>query len=176
VPIEFKNPVGGDPYGTVHVTAAGSSTAGVAGVNTDDIPFFPACLPSDFIVNVGGSKQTEDGPTTESYWGKYSVDLFAPSQTIWATTLNNGYVQAPANGSSYAAAHVSGALAYYFMSHPACSELSGRAAILLSGFANPKPPLFLDKCVTSSRLDMLNLVNTDCPVVVVKKHEKRKEK
>jgi subtilisin family serine protease len=157
VPLTFSNPMFSDGYGTVHVTAAGDGAA-----NTDLNPIFPACLPSDLIVNVGGSSKdvgATEKPYTTSAFGKYSVHLFAPGEEIWSTAVSPSYKQL--SGTSFAAPHVSGALALFLLTHPTATEYDLRDIILQSGF--DQPVLFDQKCTSNGRLNVTSLLNVVFP-------------
>jgi subtilisin family serine protease len=156
VPLAFSNPMFSNGYGTLHVTAAGDG-----GTNTDLNPIFPACFPSDLIVNVGGSSKDSgalEKPYTTSAYGKYSVHLFAPGQEIWSTSLT-AYQQL--SGCSFAAPHVCGALALFLLTHPTATEYDIRPIILQSGF--DQPVLFDQKCTTNGRLNVKSLVDAIFP-------------
>lgn len=142
--INFSDAVIQKPVGLVHVAAA----AGF-GNNSDDIPNYPSCFPSRLIISVGGSTTADTPNLSCSDYGPRTVDLFAPGETIWTTTLSNQFTSV--SGSSVAAAHVSGAAALFRMQFPAVSEVN--SLLTLCARVQLKPGLS-GQCVTGGLLDL----------------------
>ncbi len=64
-----------------------------------------------------------------SYYGKETVDLFAPGESIYSTTLNNKYTN-QYSGTSFATAYVSGVVALIYAKYPFLSASEVKDAIL----------------------------------------------
>ncbi len=161
--ISFPFAYRSQPYGAVHVAAAGHTATAQARNNLDNIPIFPACYPSDLLVSVGGSTQPttmqpDEFPTRISqYFSNYgarAVDLFAPGHNILSTTT--GY--AVQHGTSAAAGQVSGAIALMRMVYPTAPDRQIVAGIIaahdtrpgLNGFSLKGGRLNVHKAVTQA--------------------------
>ncbi len=166
VALRFESESRADQYGVMNIAAAGNLKR-----DLDQTPIFPACLPSRFVISVGGSASgtgaaetpTNFTTTSGSNYGKRSVDLFAPGMLIMSTYKNVSGSQSLGyenlSGTSQAAAQVSAAAAIIRIRNPAASPTAWRDAILASvdvpGDPNPNVPGGLNgKCVTHGRLNL----------------------
>lgn len=88
--------------GIIFVAAAGNNNT-----NNDITPRYPASYPISNVLSVAATTRTDAVLSTSNY-GKVSVMLGAPGQSIYSTTLsqNYGYL----SGTSNAAPHVTGLL------------------------------------------------------------------
>lgn len=131
--------------GIIFAAAAGNNTR-----NNDVFPYYPANLDLDNVITVGASSRV-DGVWTTSNYGANAVDLFAPGAAIYSTTSDGDATYGNENGTSMAAAQVTGALALLRGQSPAApySELVAR---LLS--AVDRPPAVAGRCRTNGRLNI----------------------
>ncbi len=86
-----------------------------------------------------------------NHWSNYgtALDLFAPGQNIWSTSINNGYKQM--SGTSMAAPHVAGTAAIYLQYYPHATPAQVHNVIvntanrnLLRNIGKGSPNRFLD--------------------------------
>jgi subtilisin family serine protease len=130
------------------------TTSGDVSRNIDVTPYYPACYGLDNIVSVA---YTTPNDTLGRYsgYGATNVDLAAPGVNIYAPTFTSdtAYFGSPyLQGTSYAAAYVSGALALMLNRFPGEThqQIIGR----LLQATDPLPDL-AGKCVSGGRLNLL---------------------
>src|ERR1043166_1211914 len=137
--------------GIIFVGAAGN-----AGANDDVTPLFPACYDLDNILSVAATTRTDDLATFSNY-GPTNVDLGAPGAAIFSTGIASDSDYSYLDGSSFAAAHVSGACAVVWAHFPTDNyqQVINR---VLSG-VDPLPSL-AGKCRTGGRLNLAKALGT----------------
>lgn len=82
--------------------------AGNGNDNIDVNPIYPASYTNSNLIVVGSSNENNNLGINSNF-GKTSVDLFAPGDSIYTTKANGGY--SSRNGTSFAAPHVTGVVA-----------------------------------------------------------------
>ena len=127
---------------------------------------FPSECPSDYLITVTSSNR-EDKRSDNAAFGKTTIDLAAPGTEILTTNEWGGYQKEVLGGTSYAAPHVSGAVALLY-SMP-CQKLLDlavtnppEAALLIKkAILEGTDPLsdFKSKTVTEGRLNVFNSMN-----------------
>jgi Ca2+-binding RTX toxin-like protein len=128
------------------------------GDNNDATPNYPsnysttAVAGYDAIISVASIGST-GGLAGSSNYGSKSVDLGAPGEVIYSTTMGGGY--GAWSGTSMATPHVTGAIALYSAAHPTATAAEIRAAILGSTAATSS---LTGKTVTGGRLDIGHLM------------------
>ena len=139
--------------GNLFVAAAGNST-----LNTDSYANYPsnfnttAAVGFDAVISVAALTST-GGQASFSNYGKTTVDLAAPGQSIYSTVPGGGYVSM--QGTSMAAPHVTGALALYASAMPNATAQQLRDALL----STVTPTISLtNTTVTGGRLDIATLM------------------
>ncbi len=138
--------------GGLFVAAAGNS-----GLNTDTSPSYPAAYSLDNIVSVAASTSS-DSLAGFSNYGKSSVDLAAPGQTIFSTGPGNTYFYA--SGTSMATPHVAGAASLYMQSNQDANPSQVRQALIVS---SEKLATFSGKTVSDGRLYLPKLFQIPVP-------------
>ncbi len=176
-----NNSWGGFPFSQAMedtIAAAGAAGqlfvagSGNAGMDNDQVPFYPASYDLDNIVAVAATDH-EDNLVSLSNFGATSVDLGAPGEDIFSTFLagadfdglfvcndrdEDGY--GFCTGTSAAAPHVTGVASLLWSADPGLTHLQVKARILGSTDALPA---LAGKCVTGGRLNAFNaLVAADC--------------
>lgn len=131
--------------GILLVAAAGNNAS-----NNDLVPYYPASLPLENLVAVAASTRTDDRWTFSNY-GPASVDLFAPGLAVYSTASGGDSAYESRNGSSMAAAHVSGALALMRQQSPGSTSAEILAALRR---AVDSKSAFADQCLTGGRLNL----------------------
>lgn len=166
-PLTFSHPILPDPYGVVHVAAAGNSRT-----NNDRIPVYPASVASGFVVSVGATDKNDrisKWGAAGSNYGKLSVDLFAPGTGIWSTKLKlaseSEYKYEARDGTSMAAPQVAGALALLRLWQPNLTETQARQILLAKVDKVPPDPVYpkeaLDlNCASGGRLNVAKMLDT----------------
>src|SRR3989344_1466818 len=140
----FKN------AGGVFVAAAGNSGTD----NDGGTHNYPSDHTLDNIISVAATDQ-DDNLANFSNYGAISVDVGAPGVNILSTALADGYTYG--NGTSMAAAYVSGLTAYIWSVEPALTYSEVKDRILNRGDALP----FLSgKTVTGKRVNAYSGVST----------------
>ncbi|HAN20771.1 MAG TPA: hypothetical protein DCP51_03720 [Clostridiales bacterium] len=128
------------------------TTSGNDGLDID-ININGKCNDIENWIVVGASGSLDELPSFSNYGATY-VDLFAPGDWVYSTTLNNTYGYKL--GTSYAAPHVAAAAAV-IMAHAThltplqVKDLLLNTTVYCSAFDN--------KCVTDGRLSLINAVN-----------------
>lgn len=130
--------------GHIYVAAAGN-----AGTNNDATPFYPANYGTtlDNVISVAAT-QSNDTRASFSNYGVNTVHLGAPGSNIRSTLRNNGYGNM--SGTSMAAPHVAGAVAYLFSAYPGIDYQTVLYALLAGVDAVGLPVM------TGGRLNLLN--------------------
>lgn len=134
---------------TLFITSAGNN-----GADNDAGPRYPCNYDAANLICVAGTDQNDNlatftlpGGGTASNFGARSVDLAAPGKDI-QTVLGGDY--GAVDGTSYAAAHVSGVAALYFARYPTATVADARNALLAGTDAKPS---LAGKTVTGGRLN-----------------------
>jgi subtilisin family serine protease len=130
------------------VASSGNNSA-----NLDITPHYPACFNIDNIVSVAYTTRV-DGLGRFSNFGSTNVALAAPGADIYSTffTSDAAYLGGPSlEGTSYAAAYVSGALALILAKYP--GEPHQQTIVRLLNGTDPVPAL-TGKCRTGGRLNL----------------------
>ena len=130
-------------------------SAGNANFDNDEIDHAPSnyCLNNMIVV---GASTSSDEKWYKSNYGKQKVDLFAPGDDILSTSSTGGY--ALGDGTSIAAAYVSGVAALLLSMNPSLTTAELKEAILssvdtISGLS--------ERCVTGGRLNAYKAVTSD---------------
>lgn len=135
--------------GIIFVSSCGNHFSDI-----DVTPRYPACFGIDNIVSVAYTTSS-DSLGRYSDYGATNVDLAAPGAGIYSCFFasDTSYLGgASLEGTSYAAAYVSGALALVLAKYPS-EPYQQTIARLLNG-VDPVPAL-AGKCVTGGRLNLL---------------------
>lgn len=135
------------------------ASAGNNGANTDSKSSYPASYALDNIISVAATDRTDQYLPYSNY-GAQSVDLAAPGKDILSTVPRNGYKSD--EGTSMAAAEVSGAAALLWSSDPSLSVaevkhrlLAGADPIGQVGNNSSRPT------GTNGRLNVYNAIQPD---------------
>ncbi len=113
-------------YKGLFVWGAGNNETGY-GLNIDNFAdAYEFKLPN--LISVGSIGEYGN-KSYFSYYGKETVDLFAPGESIYSTTLNNKYTN-QYSGTSFATAYVSGVAALIYAKYPFLSASEVKDAIL----------------------------------------------
>ncbi|MBC8097208.1 MAG: S8 family serine peptidase [Akkermansiaceae bacterium] len=152
--------------GIIIVAASGDSL--LESTDVDLMPTYPACYDLDNIVSVA-STGNDDTLGYRSNYGVTNVDLAAPGDLMFSTCFmaDNAYYphtvqDPPLFGSSFATAHVSGALALILEKFPGEDYQTSLRRLLL---AVDKVPALEGMCATGGRL---NLVHAFSPPIRMK--------
>jgi subtilisin family serine protease len=136
--------------GIIFVSSCGNNAA-----NVDITPHYPACFGIDNILSVAYTTRNDTLGQYSNY-GATNVDLAAPGAGIYSCffTSDCAYLGSPSlEGTSYAAAYVSGALALVLAEYP--GEPYQQTITRLLNATDPVPALF-GKCATGGRLNLRN--------------------
>lgn len=143
--------------GQIYVAAAGNGPPGIDVDTTPSNPsgepppvLWPAAYTSRLTIIVGGSNGSSLPPWLN--YGKQSVDLFAP-QAVISTSPGGQY--GGFGGTSFATAHVTGALALLLSENPAITVADAKARLLAS--VDPFSSM-ANKCVSGGRLNVASLL------------------
>jgi Subtilase family len=137
--------------GVVVVVSAGNDSA-----NRDSVPSYPASVASPAVVSVAST--TREGSLAQaSAHGAASVDLAAPGDNVLTTAAGGRY--SSRSGTSFAAAHVSGAAALLAAASPGASGDQLREALVASTRRSAR----LDGLVASGQLDVAAAVQRLVP-------------
>jgi len=128
------------------------ASAGNNSVNIDTTPHYPASYGASNEIGVAATT-IKDGLSSFSSYGVNSVNLGAPGSSILSTYPNNTY--STTSGTSFAAAHVSGAAALILS---VCSQLTvnGLKSLILNN-VDPLPSL-AGKVSTGGRLNVYKAI------------------
>jgi subtilisin family serine protease len=137
-----------DSYNGLFIAAAGNN-----GTNNDSRASYPASYTSSNIIAVAATTST-DARASFSNYGKTSVDLGAPGDSIYSTYMNGGY--ATLSGTSMATPQVAGAAALLKAYKPSLTTAQIKSAIL----SNVDAVSSLNgRTVTGGRLNVLKSLN-----------------
>jgi subtilisin family serine protease len=137
------------------------ASCGNNSIDVDINPHYPACLDIDNVVSVAYTTPSDDLGQYSNF-GASTVALAAPGAGIYSCffTSDTAYLGSPAlEGTSFAAAYVSGALALVLAEYPGESHQKSIARVLDA--TDPLPAL-IGKCATGGRL---NLFKTLAPPI-----------
>lgn len=129
------------------------ASSGNNAVDLDATPHYPACFDIDNVVSVAYTTRLDTLGEYSNY-GSTKVALAAPGAGIESCffTSDNAYLGSPSlEGSSYAAAYVSGALALILTKYP--GEPHEQTIVRLLNGTDPVPAL-VGKCRTGGRLNL----------------------
>ncbi|MCC6821881.1 MAG: S8 family serine peptidase, partial [Verrucomicrobia subdivision 3 bacterium] len=133
--------------GVLFIAAAGNNAS-----DNDAGPFYPANYPLDNIVSVAALTRN-DLLADFSNYGRTTVDLGAPGDTIYSSTAASDTSYDYFSGTSMAAPHVSGVAALILSRYPAADLAELRDRLLLGTV--PIPALN-GVCTTGGRLNAYN--------------------
>jgi len=143
--------------GIIFVASAGNAVPGHSPIDIDAAPQYPACYRIDNVVSVEYTTRN-DGLGFLSNYGATNVDLAAPGDQIYTTSIGSDSSYYPPSGlginlagTSFAAAYVSGALALMLTKYP--TETHQQIISRLLNATDPAPGL-AGKCVTGGRLNL----------------------
>lgn len=136
--------------GVLFVAAAGND-----GLDADVAPMYPGGYDLPNIISVGSSDRF-DHMASNSNFGSFAVDLFAPGVEIWSTLPAAIYPEKYGSwsGTSMACPEVSGACAVVWTKRPTLNWKKIKALILNGTEDGKAAPAFATKCVTEGRLNL----------------------
>jgi serine protease len=109
-------------HGVIVVAAAGNDSA-----NNDTTPSYPANYPGDNLISVAATDRNDQLAYFSNY-GRTTVDIAAPGQSIYSTLPGGRY--GTYSGTSMATPHVTGAIALVWDAHPTWTYQQVIAAVL----------------------------------------------
>ena len=131
-----------------------SAAAGNAGNDNDTQPAYPASYDLENIISVAATTN-QDLPAGFTNYGKISVDLAAPGESIYSCGISADDDYATESGTSMAAPHVAGIMALMRSLQPSWTVLQLREKILAA--VDPLPSL-KDTTVTGGRINAFKAV------------------
>lgn len=145
--------------GILVVAAAGNDARDI-----DDFPYYPASFDLDNIVTVAATTR-HDGVYTLSNFGLTNVGLAAPGYEIYSTACQSNNAYASDEGTSMAAAYVSGAAAVLRAAYPTEPPAQIINRLLIS--VDPLPGL-AGHCVSGGRLNLRRALGVPLTAPVLK--------
>ncbi len=139
--------------GVLFIAAAGNESS-----NNDGVATYPANYQVPNLVSVAASTSS-DGLASFSNYGKKTVHLAAPGNSILSTVINDRYERL--SGTSMATPHVSGAMALVWAQFPALSAMQVKNRVLGSVDRNSA---FADRVITGGRLNVNKAISTN-PII-----------
>ncbi|MCF6148045.1 MAG: S8 family serine peptidase [Candidatus Kuenenia sp.] len=132
--------------------------AGNLSRDTDVSAYYPASFPNDNVISVAGT-DFNDSIVNYSSFGASSVDVFAPTENIRVTALNNSYTTA--GGVSMSVAYTTGLASLLFGYYPTATYADIRDII----FSTVGRPVTIPsgKTITGGRINANNALNPDYP-------------
>jgi len=130
-----------EAQGVLVVTSAGND-----GTDRDRVASYPASVRSRAVITVAAATRAGKRSRASAY-GRASVDIAAPGEDVLTTEPGGG--SARRTGTSYAAAHVTGAAALLAAADPSASGSRLRAAILGSARRGGR----VDSAIAGGQLD-----------------------
>jgi subtilisin family serine protease len=132
-----------EAQGALVVTSAGNDAG-----NRDRVASYPASIQSPALLTVASS--TRGGTLgSGSAYGVSSVDIAAPGHAVLTSDLNGGFTTQ--SGTSFAAAHVSGAAALLASARPSATAAQLRSALVRSARRGGG----VDRRIGGGRLDVM---------------------
>jgi subtilisin family serine protease len=131
-----------EAQGVLVVTSAGND-----GANRDRVASYPASVPSAAVITVASANRG-GGLGRASAYGRNSVDIAAPGDDVLTSELGGRFTRR--SGTSFAAAHVTGAAALLAAAHPGTPGARLRAAIVASARRGGR----VDAAIAGGRLDV----------------------
>lgn len=138
-------------HGSLIIAAAGNTAT-----NNDIKPHYPASYNLPGIISVAASN-TQGRKASFSNYGKVSVDLYAPGESIVSTFSSSNSSYARMSGTSMAAPLVSGALSAYWIRNQNATWPQVRHALYASVYKKPT----YSNSSTGGILDMNQLFKTE---------------
>jgi subtilisin family serine protease len=123
------------------------ASAGNDGANRDRLASFPASVPSTAVISVASTNRAGRLGRRSAY-GRDSVDIAAPGDDVLTSELGGRFTRR--SGTSFAAAHVTGAAALLAAAHPGTPGGRLRAAIVASARRGGR----VDAAIAGGRLDV----------------------
>ncbi len=138
------------------------AAAGNAATNNDEIPSYPASFQSDNVISVAATNAS-DALSNFSNYGKTSVHLGAPGESIYSTYKAGGYTTM--SGTSMATPHVAGAAALLKSANQNLTFAQIKQALLTQTDALPS---LNNKSISGGRLNVNKaLVPATSPLVTL---------
>jgi subtilisin family serine protease len=128
--------------GALVVTSAGND-----GRDRDQVTSYPASIPSPALLAVASANRAGQLAHSSAY-GANSVDIAAPGENILTSDLGGRY--STRSGTSFAAAHVSGAAALLAAARPKASGVELRNALVASARRGGR----VDESISGGQLDV----------------------
>ena len=137
-----------------------------ADIDVNETGDFPGDCPSDYLITVTATNRA-DKRADNTAFGKTTVDLAAPGTEIFTTNQDGGYQLDVIGGTSFAAPHVSGAVALLYsagcgkLANLALAEPSKAALLVKEAILNgvDELPDLQGKIATNGRLNVFNSMN-----------------
>lgn len=139
----------------IFVVSAGNGDSNNKGLDTDNVPLYPASFDLDNIISVA-NLQCDGNLHSSSNYGKKSVDIAAPGTSIYSTFTNNKYGYL--SGTSMSAPMVTGVLAMVYSQKNNINLLQAKEIVLST--AKPLPSL-TNKVLTGGMVDGFAAISVD---------------
>ncbi|WP_347273385.1 S8 family serine peptidase [Candidatus Kuenenia sp.] len=132
--------------------------AGNLSRDTDVSSYYPASYPQDNVISVAGT-DAKDSMVSYSSFGASTVDVFAPTENIRTTILNNSYTTA--GGVSMSVAYTSGLASLIFGYYPSVTYADVRDIMFSTVDLPATAPS--GKTITGGRINANNALNPNYP-------------